>query len=194
MDIDISGSIIILDEAHNIEDTARDAGSVDVDEESLYLLQAELQNLATDEAVAMIYQPLHDVIQGLMGWISEREDNLQNHEFGHPASYWTGERAVKELERAGITPTHFSVLQECATKAVKAASDTESDGSHLSGGRAMTLESLFSSLSYFFANNGRNSCDYQLALQRFVKKESSKSFLSLIKKQHLNPDKSFLIT
>ncbi|CAN6205115.1 unnamed protein product [Urochloa humidicola] len=36
MDIDIRGSIIILDEAHNIEDTARDAGSVDVDEESLY--------------------------------------------------------------------------------------------------------------------------------------------------------------
>jgi len=178
MDIDISGSIIILDEAHNIEDTARDAGSVDVDEESLYLLQAELQNLATDEAVAMIYQPLHDVIQGLMGWISEREDNLQNHEFGHPASYWTGERAVKELERAGITPTHFSVLQECATKAVKAASDTESDGSHLSGGRAMTLESLFSSLSYFFANNGRNSCDYQFALQRFVKKESSNNEIS----------------
>jgi len=90
------------------------------------VLQAELQNLATDEAVAMIYQPLHDVIQvplrreekrsptvfsfpvkvrimlivstniiprpkllvllqGLIGWISEREDNLQNHEFGHPA-------------------------------------------------------------------------------------------------------------
>ncbi|CAL5082743.1 unnamed protein product [Urochloa decumbens] len=184
MDIDIRGSIIVLDEAHNIEDTARDAGSVDVDEESLYLLQGELQNLAADEAVAMIYQPLHDVIQGLMGWISEREDNLQNHEFGHPASYWTGEKAMRELQLAGITPVNFPVLQECATKAVKAASDTESDGSHLSGGRAMTLESLFSSLSYFFANSGCNSCDYQLALQRFVKREgkdeiSSKCTMSL---------------
>ncbi|CAN6198835.1 unnamed protein product [Urochloa humidicola] len=184
MDIDIRGSIIILDEAHNIEDTARDAGSVDVDEESLYLLQGELQDLATDEAVAMIYQPLHDVIQGLMGWISEREGDLQNHEFGHPASYWTGEKAMKEFQLAGITPVNFPVLQECATKAVKAASDTESDGSHLSGGRAMTLESLFSSLSYFFANSGCNSCDYQLALQRFVKKEgkdeiSSKCTMSL---------------
>ncbi|KAF8759327.1 hypothetical protein HU200_010368 [Digitaria exilis] len=184
MDIDIGGSIIILDEAHNIEDTARDAGSVDIDEESLYLLQGELQNLATDEAVAMIYQPLHDVIQGLMGWISEREDNLQNHEFGHPASYWTGEKATKELQLAGITPMNFPVLQECATKAVKAASDSESDGSYLTGGRAMTLESLFSSLCYFFANNGRNSCDYQLALQRVAKKEgkddiSSKCTMSL---------------
>ncbi|CAD6223904.1 unnamed protein product [Miscanthus lutarioriparius] len=173
MDIDISGSIIILDEAHNIEDIARDAGSVDIDEESLCLLQGELQNLATDEAVAMIYQPLHDIIQGLIGWIAEREDNLHNHEFGHPASYWTGEKAMNELQRAGISPMYFLVLQECATKAIKAASDTESDGSHLSGGRAMTLESLFSSLSYFFGQKGRNSCDYQLALQRFVKKEGN---------------------
>lgn len=29
------------------------------------VLQEELQNLATDEAVAMIYQPLHDIIQVL---------------------------------------------------------------------------------------------------------------------------------
>jgi len=30
------------------------------------VLQGELQNLATDEAVAMIYQPLHDIIQVLL--------------------------------------------------------------------------------------------------------------------------------
>ncbi|KAL6844607.1 hypothetical protein ACP4OV_025266 [Aristida adscensionis] len=184
MDIDIGGSIIILDEAHNIEDIARDSGSVDVDEESLCSLQDELQRLAADEAVAMIYQPLHDVIQGLVGWIEQREENLQTHEFGHPASHWTGEKAVKELQLAGISPAYFPMLQECATKAVKAASDTESDGEHLSGRHAMTLESLFSSLSYFFAQNGRNSCDYQLALQRFVIREgkgevSSKCTMSL---------------
>ncbi|OEL13731.1 Fanconi anemia group J protein-like protein [Dichanthelium oligosanthes] len=98
-------------------------------------------------------------------------------------AHWTGEKAMKELQLAGINPMCFPILQECATKAVKAASDTESDGSHLNGGHAMTLESLFSSLSYFFANNGRNVCDYQLALQRFVKKEgkeiSSKCTMSL---------------
>jgi hypothetical protein len=26
------------------------------------------------------------LLQGLIGWISEREDNLHNLEFGHPAS------------------------------------------------------------------------------------------------------------
>ncbi|XP_015696448.2 Fanconi anemia group J protein homolog [Oryza brachyantha] len=173
MDIDVSGSIIVLDEAHNIEDIARDAGSFDADEESLLSLQQELESLCTDEAVAMIYEPLLGVIAGLNNWIDERANGLQNNEFEHPASFWTGEEAMKELQCASITPVYFPILQECATKAVKAASDAESDGAHLSGGSAMTLESLFSSLSYFFAENGCHSNDYQLALQRFAKREGN---------------------
>uniref|UniRef100_A0A0D9XGH8 Helicase ATP-binding domain-containing protein n=1 Tax=Leersia perrieri TaxID=77586 RepID=A0A0D9XGH8_9ORYZ len=184
MDIDIRGSIIVLDEAHNIEDIARDAGSFDADEESLHSLRQELQGLVTDEAVAMIYGPLHDVVQELTSWIDERGNDLQNNEFQHPASFWTGEEAMKELQSAGITPVNFPILQECATKAIKAASDAESEGVHLSGGPAMTLESLFSSLSYFFAENGRHSNDYQLALQRFAQREGNsvigwKSVMSL---------------
>ncbi|KAM0905107.1 hypothetical protein ACQ4PT_017554 [Festuca glaucescens] len=171
MDIDIRGSVVILDEAHNIEDISREAGSVDVDAESLDSLDGELARLATNQAVAMIYQPLHDVIEGLRNWITDQEGNVRDNEFEHPASFWTGENALKELQRAGITPVYFPLLQDCATKAVKAASDTESDGDHLAGRHAMTLESLFSSLSHFFAGNGRHMYDYQLAFQRFVQRE-----------------------
>ncbi|KAM0877027.1 hypothetical protein ACQ4PT_035806 [Festuca glaucescens] len=171
MDIDIRGSVVILDEAHNIEDISREAGSVDVDAESLDSLDGELARLATNQAVAMIYQPLHDVIEGLRNWITDQEGNVRDNEFEHPASFWTGENALKELQRAGITPVYFPLLQDCATKAVKAASDTESDGDHLAGRHAMTLESLFSSLSHFFAGNGRHMYDYQLAFQRFIQRE-----------------------
>ena len=37
----------------------------------------------------------------------------------------------------------------------------------------MHYAGLFSSLSYFFAENGRHSNDYQLALQRFAKCEGA---------------------
>jgi hypothetical protein len=60
----------------------------------------------------------------------------------------------------------------------------------------MTIQSfagLFSSLSYFFAQKGRNSCDYQLALQRFVKKEGSKLVYPLEKKRS-SCYKFFLLT
>uniref|UniRef100_A0A2P2NJW8 Helicase ATP-binding domain-containing protein n=1 Tax=Rhizophora mucronata TaxID=61149 RepID=A0A2P2NJW8_RHIMU len=51
MEIDIKGAILVLDEAHNIEDIARDAGSVDVEEDVLHskslsglLLDSDVQN------------------------------------------------------------------------------------------------------------------------------------------------------
>ncbi|XP_073011468.1 uncharacterized protein [Typha latifolia] len=173
MDVDIKGSIVILDEAHNIEDMARDAGSLDVDEEVLCTLETELGQLCSDDSVAMIYRPLYDVIQGLVSWIAGRKDNLQKTEFEHYSSYWTGDKAMRELQHAGITQQLFPILQECATKAVKAVSDAESDGAHLSGISAIILEEIFSSLSYFFSGTGCHSSDYQLALQRYVKRDDS---------------------
>ncbi|PKA46197.1 DNA repair helicase UVH6 [Apostasia shenzhenica] len=83
MDVDLKGSIIILDEAHNIEDMARDSGSVDVEEEVLHALQAELGQLCMADNLASTYRPLYDVIQGLIGWINIRKDSLQKHEFEH---------------------------------------------------------------------------------------------------------------
>ncbi|KAJ0966761.1 hypothetical protein J5N97_023678 [Dioscorea zingiberensis] len=172
MNIDIKGSILILDEAHNIEDIARDAGSVDVEEDVLHLLQTELGQLCMGDTVAMIYQPLYDMVQGIISWINDRKNFLQKHEFEHYSSYWTGDKAISELQLAGITQQCFPVLQECATKAIKAASDVESDEVHLSGISTITLDGLFSSLNYFFSGNGNHALDYQLALQRYVKRDS----------------------
>ncbi|KAL9248843.1 Fanconi anemia group J protein-like protein [Drosera capensis] len=119
MEVDIKGAVIILDEAHNIEDMAREAGSVEVDEESLLR-----------------------------------------------------QKAVRELEEANISQNCFPTLQECAVKAIKAASDAESELVHLSGRSAIVLEGLFSSLGFFFHGNGVHFNDYQLALQRSVKRDA----------------------
>ncbi|XP_020272956.1 Fanconi anemia group J protein homolog isoform X2 [Asparagus officinalis] len=173
MDIDIKGSIVILDEAHNIEDMARDAGSMDVEEDVLHILQMELGQLCMDESLALIYRPLYDTIQGIIGWIGDRKNNLQKREFEHYSSFWTGDKAINELQLAGITLQCFPVLQECAAKAIKAVSDAESEGAHLSGTSAITLETIFSSLGYFFSGNGCHVLDYQLVLQRHVKRDSS---------------------
>ncbi|XP_020079975.1 Fanconi anemia group J protein homolog [Ananas comosus] len=172
MDVDIKGSIVILDEAHNIEDIARDAGSVDIDEDVLCTLQTELGQLCMADSLAMIYQPLYDVIQGLISWIADRKEKLQKREFERYSTYWSGDMAIRELQYAGITQQCFQILQECATKAVKAASDVESDGAHLSGMPAIMLEGLFSSLSYLFSGNCCYSSEYQLALQRYVKRDN----------------------
>ncbi|KAI0514106.1 hypothetical protein KFK09_010140 [Dendrobium nobile] len=173
MDVDIKGCIIILDEAHNIEDMAREGGSVDIEEEVLHALQVELGQLCRNDNLAVTYRPLYDVIEGIVGWINMRKDNLQKCEFEHYLSSWTGEKATQELQQGGISQQSFPVLQECATKAIKAASDAAPDEPRLTGISLITLEGLFSSLSYFFSGNGCHANDYQLALQRYVKRDGN---------------------
>ncbi|KAL3514875.1 hypothetical protein ACH5RR_027592 [Cinchona calisaya] len=169
MEVDIERAIIIIDEAHNVEDIARDAGSVDVEEDVLLQLQTELEQLRLTDP--MTYQPLLEMIQDILSWIDRRKSTLEKREFQHYFSCWTGDKALAELEEANITQKCFPILQECASKAIKAASDAESALACLSGISATILEGLFSSFGYFFSGNGLHVNDYLLAIQRYVKKD-----------------------
>ncbi|KAE9617276.1 putative RNA helicase [Lupinus albus] len=172
MDVDIKGAIVILDEAHNIEDTTRDAGSVDIEDDVLDKLQMELQYLCSENAA--IYQPLYEMAQGLDSWIERNKNKLEKRDFQHYVSCWTGDKALRELEEANISKQCFPILLECATKAIKVATDLEVKVPHLSGLSVLTLEGLFSSLTYFFSRNGVHMLDYQLALQRCVRKDTGR--------------------
>ncbi|PWA89161.1 RAD3-like DNA-binding helicase protein [Artemisia annua] len=218
MEISVKGNIIILDEAHNIEDIARDAGSIDVEEDVLFPicinyffvlfvtmkeLQTELDNLCESDRVAEadqlgIYKPLYEMIEGIISWIRRRKKSLGKHSFQHTASCWTADKALRELEEASISKQCFPSLQECATQAIRIAADADPEVDHLSGMASTVLEGilfscfilvsfplsqvkvvdliasffvffystgLFSSLTYFFSENGIHICDYQLALQ-----------------------------
>ncbi|XP_027092260.2 uncharacterized protein [Coffea arabica] len=173
MEVDIEGAIIILDEAHNIEDIARDAGSIDVEEDVLLQLQTELQQLRLTDP--MTYQPLLEMIQDILNWIDRRKSTLEKREFQHYFSCWTGDKALMELEDANVTQKCFPILKECATKAIKAVSDAEPELACLSGISATVLEGLFSSFTFFFSGNGLHVNDYLLALQRYVKRDGVNS-------------------
>ncbi|XP_027330323.1 Fanconi anemia group J protein homolog isoform X2 [Abrus precatorius] len=174
MDVDIKGAVVILDEAHNIEDIARDSGSVDIEEDVLDKLQMELQQLCPINAT--IYRPLYEMAQGLTSWMEEKKNMLEKRDFQHYVSCWTGDKALRELEEANISKQCFPILLECATKAIKVATDLEAEAPHLSGMSVITLEGLFSSLTYFFSRNGSHMLDYQLALQRYVRKDTGRAF------------------
>ncbi|XP_057423797.1 uncharacterized protein LOC130717557 isoform X2 [Lotus japonicus] len=174
MDVDIRGAIVILDEAHNIEDITRDAGSVDIEEDVLDKLQVELQQLCSSNTA--IYQPLYEMTQGLTSWIEQKKNKLEKRDFQHYVSCWTGDKALRELEEANISKQCFPILLECATKAIKVATDLETDQPRLSGMSVITLEGLFSSLTYFFSRNGSHMLDYQLSLQRCVRKDDRRGF------------------
>ncbi|CAG7869519.1 unnamed protein product [Brassica rapa] len=173
VEVDLKGAIIIFDEAHNMEDIAREAGSINLDEETLFKLQSELEQMSV--AQPMIYQPLCEVVEGLISWIGRKKDSLEKRDFQHYFSSWTGDKALKELEESNITRECFPILLNCFTKAVRTSKEAEmeSDMLHLSGISILTLEELFASLTYFFSRNGSHILDYQLGLQRSTKRGDS---------------------
>ncbi|KAJ4916274.1 RAD3-like DNA-binding helicase protein [Raphanus sativus] len=173
VEVDLKGAIIIFDEAHNMEDIAREAGSINLDEETLFKLQSELEQMSV--AQPMIYQPLCEVVEGLISWIGRKKDSLEKRDFQHYFSSWTGDKALKELEESNISRECFPILLNCFTKAIRTSKEAEmeSDMLHLSGISVLTLEELFASLTYFFSRNGSHILDYQLGLQRSTKRGDS---------------------
>ncbi|KAG7597747.1 ATP-dependent helicase C-terminal [Arabidopsis suecica] len=170
VEVDLKGAIIIFDEAHNMEDIAREAGSINLEEDTLFKLQNELEQMSL--AQPMIYQPLCEVVEGLISWIGRKKDSLAKRDFQHYFSSWTGDKALRELEESNITRECFPILLECFTKAIRTSKEAEmeSDMLYLSGISVLTLEELFSSLTYFFSRNGSHILDYQLGLQRSTKR------------------------
>ncbi|KAI3745621.1 hypothetical protein L6452_08022 [Arctium lappa] len=112
------------------------------------------------------------MIEGIISWIRRKKNSLGKHSFQHNASCWTADKALKELQEANISKQCFPSLQDCATKAIKFATDADPEVDYLSGMPCTVLEGLFSSLSYFFSEDGRHICDYQLVLQCHIKSDA----------------------
>lgn len=59
MEIDLENSIVILDEAHNIEDAARDAGGLDVLDDDLRVAKAEFGDMIKNN---IMFQPSNSLL------------------------------------------------------------------------------------------------------------------------------------
>lgn len=104
-----------------------------------------------------------------MSWIRQRKSSLKKHRFQHNASCWTADIALKELQEASISKQCFPILQDCATEAIKIVAHADPEVHYLSGMPCTVLEGLFSSLTYFFSEDGAHICDYELVLQSHIK-------------------------
>lgn len=65
LDIDLKNSIVILDEAHNIEDASRSAGSIDMDEDMLEVLLKELKLTARFGGEKVAHEQMDAILTGL---------------------------------------------------------------------------------------------------------------------------------
>jgi Fanconi anemia group J protein len=91
LNINLKGQILILDEAHNIEDSARSAASWQVTQEALQDAMKDLEKLAQVDLEAESHNQLAGMCSHLSKWIDSCVDDLRDYnDFGSSSKVWTG--------------------------------------------------------------------------------------------------------
>ena len=107
MKIDLEDQIVIIDEAHNIEDTCRDAASCLLSKHSLDMAIKDLNMYSKfqyDPAKNKAADYYEKVFQKLVSWIDLHTDRMDSTDFdGQSMSQvWTGLDIVAEFKLQGI--------------------------------------------------------------------------------------------
>ena len=175
MDVDIAGALVILDEAHNVEDTCREAASCDVHLHDLRAAAEEFERVAAAEEAehtsaagdgdgeslgapeghALLARVTGSVARWLHG-ASDQENPrcpLRPHGFERWMAVWSGGANVqRQLRDAGLAAETLPSIERARNAAVKAANDSSTPGAlRVSGHALKTAEVLLSSARYALA-------------------------------------------
>ncbi|KAI9308377.1 hypothetical protein BJ944DRAFT_156339 [Cunninghamella echinulata] len=123
MEIKVKDNIVIFDEAHNIEDIAREVGSFEITEVDLINLQKELDlvirggNLVEDHDIMLF------VINVLLEWVVEPNNTFIIKEYEKHIHVWSGSEITHKLEELRINSTTLNTTIIPAFKRVKSHAD-----------------------------------------------------------------------
>ena len=187
MEISLKNQVIILDEAHNIEDCAREGASLEVSQEDL------LDSMQDLEKTAMMgvdnpdsHNALASVCSTLSKWMDKHKENLTDYsDFNSQSKVWNGTEIVAEYKLAGLGPDNFMSLKKALADVAaqfsikgededKEEQNTEDDTTttpRIHSKTMNTMEGFVTTLSYLYMKDMRHRDDFRCALIRTQSKQ-----------------------
>ncbi|XP_015224735.1 PREDICTED: Fanconi anemia group J protein homolog, partial [Cyprinodon variegatus] len=174
MEIDLAGQILVLDEAHNIEDCARESASYTLDLHSLQASRDELDGMVSSNIRRSKHEPLRDFCYVLINWIQDSQDLLSERGFESASKVWSGKDIVSIFHSLGITADTFTNMKQHLAAVLEKEERVGLAGGRedtvqvqvISSSTATVLKNLFMVLDYLLRDNSRFAEDYRVALQR----------------------------
>ncbi|XP_044141144.1 Fanconi anemia group J protein isoform X2 [Bufo gargarizans] len=174
MNICLKDQVVILDEAHNMEDCARESASFSVTEAQLLFARDEIDSMVIHGIRPSDHEPLRGVCYNISHWIKQCADNLVERDYESSCKVWNGKEILSVFHDMGITNATFPMLKgNLAAVIEKEEKTTLLNGQEsvvkiptLSPPTQMVLKGLFVVLDYLFRENNRFAEDYRIALQR----------------------------
>uniref|UniRef100_A0A3Q2ZJI7 DNA 5'-3' helicase n=1 Tax=Kryptolebias marmoratus TaxID=37003 RepID=A0A3Q2ZJI7_KRYMA len=174
MEIDLAGQILVLDEAHNIEDCARESASFTVDHSTLKMCRDDLDGMVNGNIRRSKHEPLRDFCYVLFNWMQESHDLLSERGYEIASKVWSGKEIQSIFHSLGITADSVRILeQNLAAVLEKEERVGLVNGKEdmvqvptISSPTSAVLKSLFMVLDFLYRDNSRFAEDYRIALQR----------------------------
>uniref|UniRef100_A0A8C5NS18 DNA 5'-3' helicase n=1 Tax=Junco hyemalis TaxID=40217 RepID=A0A8C5NS18_JUNHY len=173
MDINLKDQVVILDEAHNIEDCARESVSYGVTESQLRAAREELDFMVSNSIRQKHHEPLRAVCCSLINWLQESSGQLVERAFESACKVWSGKEMLNFLHQMGITGITFPILQKHLAAVLEKEEKVSMHGREeiievpvVSPAAQIMLKGLFMVLSCLFKENSRFADDYRVALQQ----------------------------
>lgn len=211
LDINLKESIVILDEAHNMEDAARSAGSFEIDDKTLNLVKIELTSIIKGgfkiETYRVInaYRVIECLFDSLWGFINSPNNTYETRDFNRRINIWSGSKMIRKLQELNITDDVFTNELIPAYKIVSnhaemirkekennvINNELETGDSQvkiyrrecLSNNSLMIVRSIFMVFRFLFRNDRNYVDDYRMALMKRIEMEGNGN-----KKRKPNPD------
>ncbi|KAL0973123.1 hypothetical protein UPYG_G00199270 [Umbra pygmaea] len=174
MQISLKGQIVVLDEAHNIEDCARESASYTLNQPQLLSAREELDGMVTHNIRRSNHEPLRAFCCSLLNWVEESSSVLAQRDFETSCKVWNGKEVLGLFYTMGITADTFGMLQnhleavlekEERVGLVNGKEDTV-EVPTISSATSSVLKSLFMVLDYLYRAQSRFAEDYRVALQQ----------------------------
>ncbi|XP_037329389.2 Fanconi anemia group J protein isoform X2 [Pungitius pungitius] len=174
MEIDLAGQIVLLDEAHNIEDCARESSSYTVDHQSLLMCRQELDNMVKKNIKPSDHERLSGFCYSLINWIHENKSLMSDRGFEAACKVWNGRDVLGMFNDIGITPGTYSLLKKSLAAVLEKENlqvikgkEVKFDVPTISSATTTVLKSLFMVLGFMYSGDSCSVADdYRIALQK----------------------------
>ena len=196
MDIDVKGAIVILDEAHNVEDTSREAASCDIDLERLEEAAAAFIGVAsrggdgealsdTSDRSDTTHAVLGGIVANVARWLRGASDldhprcPLRPHGFERWMAVWSGGGAVaRQMRDMGLDPDSVAAAEEAKRAVAREANDAKTPADRrVSGAALKTAETLLTAARYALHGYSGGASDavhdYRLVIQKSFKEAAA---------------------
>ncbi|CAK8697218.1 unnamed protein product [Clavelina lepadiformis] len=168
MSINLKDQVVIVDEAHNIEDTSREAAGFTVEESELVNTIADLDHMIVDKIKPEQHEALHLLCTKIGQWLHKCSSSLKETSHDTWTKVWAGMEFISHLSDWGITDGTLPEIKRFFQEVMETDEEEEEHpaASVLHTASQSLIGGLLHVLEYLMYDSHRFIKDYRIAVIR----------------------------